>query len=204
MRQSNHISTEHLDLLIKANAAEYIFKQSFYEVKKKILDEHAEKVGLDLQQLIRRCRTCDGHGNYTIYGELSGDILDVRSCWNCNGTGKLGFHYWVLQRHLLNDHLFHTPLHSIDPEGADLDRFTKTIQGTIKHEPVDERVGLFAYFELAAYYAPEQLKQVCLMAASRNKSKWKKNRLPMHDLNQFMSTWYGIPESVATKIHWQL
>lgn len=86
------------------NTDKWIGKRGFYEMKNLILRVYGHENDYDLQYLELKCHSCNGSGWY---------YSDSR-CRNCGGTGIFRNKRVVLERFLLNGHVFHKPLGELE------------------------------------------------------------------------------------------
>ena len=140
------IPDEHVELLRLANAGAFPDKRFFfYPFKGRFLKAHALPAGYDLQTIAQPCWCGDG-----IYRGIEDTLPEHRwtTCFRCQGTRIYDTKKVVLQRWLLQDHVFHTvtdlPPHRLS--------FVSTISGLVQHEPVAPKVAASAYLRLLWHY----------------------------------------------------
>lgn len=78
--------------------------QIFYKLKDKILTKFGHENDFDLQVIKQTCWSCEGTGKF------KSDWKPIEICWSCGGDGVFRTKKIVLERWLLNGHLFHKPL----------------------------------------------------------------------------------------------
>lgn len=167
--QNLDISKRSFFLFTVCNSAEYFYeKQSFYQLKSRLLRKYGKQDGYDLQIIDRHCYSCEGTGIYMRYGHKTG-----RTCNSCGGSGIYMTKQIALRRFILNDQVFHEPAPEIST--SDL-LFHSKIKGLIKHEKPDYN-ATYAYAELLLIFEPDKftifLKGIGDRLATRSKHRFR-------------------------------
>lgn len=118
------IPEKHFQMLLICNSANFVYKQSFYKLKHKILSKHGHADGMDLQIVQHKCWTCNGTGKYNEPGD----------CWSCNGSGIYNTNYFILRRYKINDIVLHVPMDEPNAVSLHKNKCKNTINGIIKHK----------------------------------------------------------------------
>ncbi len=131
-------------------------KYGFYRLKSRLLQAHAIEDGVDWQEIVHTCWSCDGTGIWGHWRDDGGDC-----CYKCNGTGVYSRWYIRLHRYRVSTYVFHVP-------GARLpkDEFRALIppaavvfRGKLRHTHVGRRAVL-AYWVLCLLFDRRQLRQL--------------------------------------------
>lgn len=198
MKNLQFFTNSELRHLLVCNSNNFSSKQQFYELKKRLLEEHAEKDGIDLQTINRYCYSCV-KGVYT--HDHSGD---QETCYKCCGTGIYSTKHWLLQRYRINDILFHVPIRTItekeqieDSAWFALGAIKNFIEGAIiqtktKGNPYYSYMMLLYSFDRSLFY--KEVNSLGQRLRTRAKHKFKNVVRKAKDIIVGLAQYFGIIE----------
>lgn len=152
--------------IANANARRMHLSREFYGLKDRLLQQHGQKIGEDVQYIVDKCWTCYGEG--TLPAPRVG-AYPIK-CGHCYGTGVWQHRYVLLDRWQLGPHVFHRPV-------GRTERRDVTISGLISHEGVDYNESMRAFLCLAVLYDPPMLLQIARFHRTTWKDWWPERAL---------------------------
>lgn len=181
------VPDRHVRWLALANAGDFSDKHWwFYPFKTNFLRQHALPDGFDIQIIVKKCWCGDGIWRGNDY-----DVPERfwERCHKCGGTGIYLKKKIMLIRWVLNGSVFHEPAtwfegNKVQPH--------ETIEGLVKHAPVDSKAARRAMERLFLRYDPERLKRYYITKA-HEWAYWKKVKVrgAFYRLNQRLRAAFG-------------